>query len=462
MSAVDGSSSEMQEGSDTMKDVSLDDSEATASRNDSSNDQDNLTKQHIKQDSTDSYNTISSSSSSSSLQYAEASSGDVNAQTEQVPLDDTPAAPAEGEKEPSSSSRPTSLDNQFSSISLATTSKRTSMASHANNDEEKGDILDDVPVASSSVDATAVKQDDGTSSTHTSPPKRVSLAHPETPSSPTAHNSDSLLKKQLDAHSLPHEHQQQQQEGSNDDQRWRDSVADGTTASVMDTVALSDSRPSSQVFSPLANDFSASSFQEVEIPLDETPAPPIASTSASTALPSSFKVENSNTNAKHLSANDNKNGTDMARSVTRQSTASSTHNYDLIQQRAETHHQDLEGHPRRHRRTLRGSEDLRANFDKLREEMNTPAPESPTHSSPANGSGAPHDLQHQQQIDWDFWGEVMSDYEGIAKKRRKWPIQILASVLEADDFSWLCIQPETCQKLFKTEYRQHYAEWCGN
>ncbi|KAK9895924.1 RabGAP/TBC [Cystobasidium minutum MCA 4210] len=44
--------------------------------------------------------------------------------------------------------------------------------------------------------------------------------------------------------------------------------------------------------------------------------------------------------------------------------------------------------------------------------MSSPAPASPVESSPHKG--APHE---PQQIDWDFWGEVMSDYEGIAKTR---------------------------------------------
>ena len=341
---------------------------------------------HIKQDSVDSY---TSSSSSSSVQYAEADSGD---HTIEMP-DEAP-----------SHSRTPSLDNKFSSISLdstAPTSKSTSMTLDTSADAQKRDSMASNATASSVDKAGADGRDKPESPSEASSTKRVSLAHPETPSSPTNHAS--LLTKQLDAHA---------EDGhQNDNDRWRDSRVEGTTASAMDSVALSDSRPTSEVFSPLANDFS-SSFQEVEIPSGTTP--PIASTSSALPLDTSA-------NGKHLSTSASNN---MQRSPTRQSTASSTHNYDLIQQRAETHHADLEDHPKRHRRTLRGSQDLRANFEKLREEMASPSPPSPVNSSPPKG--APHEAP---QIDWDFWGEVMSDYEGIAKTRRECFLQEPFSLL---------------------------------
>lgn len=360
------------------KDHALTDDHDAAGGDAKDQDSENKATSHIKQDSVDSYNT--SSSSESSVQYAEADSGDLTAEV----ADEAP-----------SSSRTPSLDNKFASISLdstAPTSKSTSMTLDTSAEAQKRASTAS-NITASAVDTRAINEQDKLESPlDSSPKKRVSLAPPETPSSPN--HSESLLTKQLDAHSVD------TAAAENGNDRRRDSVDDGATGSALESVRLSDSRPTSEVFSPLANDFS-SSFQEVEMPSGTTP--PAASTSSGIPL-------DADTNGKHLSAS----GSNMQRSPTRQSTASSSHNYDLIQQRAETHHADLEDHPKRHRRTLRGSQDLRHNFEKLREEMNTPAPASPVHESPP--TGASHE---PQQIDWDFWGEVMSDYEGIAKTRRK-------------------------------------------
>jgi len=151
----------------------------------------------------------------------------------------------------------------------------------------------------------------------------------------------SLLKHQLDAYASAQTNEASVV--SQEAPRWRDSTAEGTVDSVMDSVELADSRPVSE---------SVSSVKSVNVPI---------SVSLSTQ-------PSSNTNGSNLGATDSS----MARSPTRQSTTSSSHNYDLIQQRAESHHAELEEHPKRWRRTLRASEDLRHNFEKLREELSSP------------------------------------------------------------------------------------------
>jgi len=193
----------------------------------------------------------------------------------------------------------------------------------------------------------------------------------------------SLLKHQLDAYASAQTNEASV--ASQEDPRWRDSTAEGTVDSVMDSVALSGSRPVSE---------SVSSVKSVIVPV---------SVSLSTQ-------PSSNTNGSNIEAT----GSSMARSPTRQSTTSSSHNYDLIQQRAESHHAELEEHPKRRRRTLRASEDLRHNFEKLREELTSPSPKSPAVDQPTMSQA-----QDSHTIDWDFWGEVVSDYEGVAKSRRR-------------------------------------------
>jgi hypothetical protein len=365
----------------------------TASTIDHGNDS---TGQHIKQDSVDSYNT---SSSSSSVDFKEANSGENSPERSDVTaLRDIEGTSTTTIKQDDSSTSP-SLENRLSGVSLGSSKaseNRTESASRDRNDSTSDKSVNRNSISSS---------------------RRVSLQQPETPSSPIPEehqssntNSDaSLLKKQLDETGVRAER---------DSENWRDSTAESSPL-AMDTIALSDSRPTSVTFSSLATNEN-SSFEGVEIPLDDaSTSAPEASTSAGTS------------NGKHLSANTNNTGevgsSEMGTTPTRQSTASSTHNYDLIQQRAENHHHDLEEHPKRRSRTLRGSEDLRASFDKLREELSgpnddAPKPDSPVREAPPlparkSKSGAP--AQDTNVIDWDFWGEVMSDYEGIAKTRRK-------------------------------------------
>lgn len=354
---------------------------------------------HIKQDSVDSYNT---SSSSSSVDFKEANSGEKTPeQADVTALRDTEGTSSTTIDQDDPSSSPTSLDKRLSRVSLgpskASGNEIDSASSIQNQESSRGDV-----------ESSSNKSEKRNS---TSSSRRVSLQQPETPSSPVAveyqsndtNNNDLLLKKQLDAHGVQEER---------DSEHWRDSTVNDTT-SPMDTVALSDSRPNSQTIPSVAADEN-SSLRDVDIPIDA----PAASTSAGTS------------NGQHLSAKNTSAGevesSEMGITPTRQSTASSTHNYDLIQQRAENHHHDLEEHPKRHRRTLRGSEDLRASFDKLREELSGPStdtkPDSPIREAPPlparkSASGAP--AQDTNVIDWDFWGEVMSDYEGIAKTRRK-------------------------------------------
>lgn len=423
--------------------------------------------------STSTLSSNSSSSSSSADMFTEAvdAGGGGEAPPDLSLNSNIPAPPAASATTYNSSS----LDDKLSTISLdansdhstAPTSKNTSLTSDAPSSQ---DYSNKHLEEEEEVEQELTTQAGDNHQHHHSRP--FSLQAPETPSSntTTSHlhkrnqqsNGDSLLKQQLDAYAQTSAKPLATNSSRNDDDdgRWRDSVADGTTASNMDSVALSDvdSRPSSILLSPLMVDQSNShlannnlgSFQEVDLPLTNNNSNSDTAANRAEAGPSGHTTTtttttNATANKSHLRhSHSTSNGSISSRSKlsnaagadldaelngpSRQSTASSSHNYDLIQQRAESHHAELEEHPRRHRRTLRGSEDLRANFEKLREEMNTPAPshlpDEPEDNAKESGKDATSTTtttaaQEAQAIDWDFWGEVMSDYEGVAKTRRE-------------------------------------------
>lgn len=346
---------------------------------------------HNKQNSVDSYNSISSSSSSSSVDFKEANSGGETLDADATQRGETTRDEKERESQEIQSQDHTSLEKRLSGVSLSSETSQIKMES-LDNATSNGNASIDGEASSGDVQNATV----GRNSTASSSSRRVSVQLPAEPSSPAAVANGSVSSARRD--SLSSEQLSQNgihlnTDSSEMDERSRTSMINDTDGSAMHIVSTSDSsRPTSEALTPA----------------------PVASTS---------------TDSKHLSANNAIASTEMNISPTRQSTASSTHNYDLIQQRAEHHHQDLEEHPKRHRRTLRGSEDLRANFEKLREELGgsaSPAPpvrDSPTHENQTVGkenSGAPSQSIDANGIDWDFWGEVMNDYEGIAKTRRKW------------------------------------------
>lgn len=388
----------------------------TAQSTDSGAITNNSTQNHMKQDSVDSYNTIvsSSSSSSSSVEFKEANSGGETAAQEGGEMtrnNNEEEEEEEGgglshkiEQKQSHEHNTTSIEKRLSNVSL--TSETTP------SDGGNASVLRDEEA--SSLDRTGDRASTAFSSSSSS--RRISLQPQDSATSSVVQaNGDSNNDAGV---SLPGERlsRQSAQPDNTDDESKRSSRINDLETSTMQSVVLSDlTRPTSEAL---------------------TPSAPTASTSTST----STDTDNNN---KHLSANDAISSTEMKISQTRQSTASSTHNYDLIQQRAEHHHQDLEEHPKRHKRTQRGSEDLRANFDKLREELQggagtaggssnsptsstavNPIRDSPTHDGLSAGKEdsdgtPPSRAVDANGIDWDFWGEVMNDYEGIAKTRRE-------------------------------------------
>ena len=194
-----------------------------------------------------------------------------------------------------------------------------------------------------------------------------SLAAPETPSE--------------SAPALPPRRTSGQADQSTGDAEWRDST--------LDTVALSEGIP----LSPISDSGSVvNRFQSVSF--DESEAGP--------SRPST------------TSQRDNR---DSRRLSVRSEKSSSGHNYDLIAQHAHSLEAELNGNPKRKRRSEMGSADLRASFAKLRDEAEHAAAEQ---GSSKRASASTETDEDGQPINWDLWGEIMSDYEGMAKERRAW------------------------------------------
>ena len=96
-------------------------------------------------------------------------------------------------------------------------------------------------------------------------------------------------------------------------------------------------------------------------------------------------------------------------------------NYSLISQHAQSLHDELELHPKRKRRSQMGSADLRASFLKLREEAegSEAGGQLLLREESNEGDESAAQAVAEGEVDWDFWGLVMSDYEGMAKTRRE-------------------------------------------
>ncbi|CAI2188118.1 1667_t:CDS:2, partial [Funneliformis geosporum] len=81
--------------------------------------------------------------------------------------------------------------------------------------------------------------------------------------------------------------------------------------------------------------------------------------------------------------------------VSMTSTGSTGSNYDLLLARLERENQMLQEDPKAKRMSLQGIADIKASFERVQHE--------------ANGG------QIDDDIDWDFWGQIISDYETVAR-----------------------------------------------
>lgn len=206
-------------------------------------------------------------------------------------------------------------------------------------------------------------------------------------------------------------------------QQWRDSVA---STSAMESIALSDSAPESAPMSPLSEQGSirASSVALANLEIDPEAGPSTPSLASagfagvSPALPPRRPLQSRQPHGVDYEQNGERNQPSHRPPVR---SVGSTDNYSLISHHAQSLHDELEQHPKRKRRSQMGSADLRASFLKLREEAEGSEASSQLllreESNEGDGPGTP--VAADGEVDWDFWGLVMSDYEGMAKTRRE-------------------------------------------
>ena len=244
-----------------------------------------------------------------------------------------------------------------------------------------------------------------------------SLATPETPSGSQSADSPG-------GRAAPRPASMASSSGASGSQQWRDSVA---STSAMESVALSDSAPGSEPLSPLSGQGSmrvpSVTLADLEIDPEAGPSTPSLPSAGpegvSPALPPRRPLQPRQSDGLEHEQSGQRNQPNHRPPVR---SDPSIDNYTLISQHAQSLHDELELHPKRKRRSQMGSADLRASFLKLREEAEGSDAGGQLllreeESTEGDESAAP--AVAEGEVDWDFWGLVMSDYEGMAKTRRE-------------------------------------------
>lgn len=308
------------------------------------------------------------------------------------------------------------------------------------------------------VDDTETKGEESKTPVDNEQHRPFSLAVPETPtSSIPARGPPPLPSRSLTSHSIIQASvQEEEEEGRRRLEERRDSIA---SSSAMSSVPLSGpNSPSSRSVVEDKEEFrdandtirmkgfsfpssSGSSNIESSVPLQ-----PTASTSSHTSLPPSSSHNNSSSSSTATTTNT----PSIPRPPIFQQNTSPV-DYDFMMARIESQNAQLEKDPKAKRRTKLGSVDLRASFQRRRGEVESGMLHHPhqhhmherqtssdlrdTTTIEDSGSGLETgqigreqasgpmedntDGDGESHIDWDFWGEIMTDYEGLAKSRRK-------------------------------------------
>lgn len=358
-------------------------------------------------------------STSSSQQARNASQGKVEEPELDKSKDDEPGSAGNGDgsvhdkdtSEPAADAGSGDQDEASSKLGselkpadeLETATNDTQDAANATEDSNEGDKAAVPAILSKSIEVPA----DAFVAAAAQETRPFSLAAPETPTATTSNLNAVRALEQADQSAQSAE--------------WRDST--------LDSVALSEGVP----LSPASDSGSiVTRFQSVSFTEPEA-GPSTPSTSHR------FSAANGDQNPRRLSV--------------RSEQAGSGHNYDLIAQHAQSLEAEKQDNPKRKRRSEMGSADLRASFAKLRDEAeHAKAAEEMSRRA----SASTETDETGQPINWDLWGEIMSDYEGMAKERRKshisYPWMPLTEVHLARGIDFL--QQKSCQKRYRTASRQ--------
>lgn len=211
----------------------------------------------------------------------------------------------------------------------------------------------------------------------------TSLPSPETPSKNThaLTDDDALLKQQETPRLSSH--------GS-----WRDSVA---TTSALDSVALTDT---SSIASPPTSPISASDFSFVAL---------------------AGVVEQATTNGHNVPSLALPEDDTASRSEQPSPSGVSSHDYDFLRHRADSTSVAMAEHlANGQRRSQIVDQEIRASFNRMKEDAQHYASEHDDSTVSAKDLGTSNDYANGiQAIDWDLWGNIMNDYEGMARNSRK-------------------------------------------
>jgi hypothetical protein len=255
--------------------------------------------------------------------------------------------------------------------SVASSDSFKEMAAEANDDAQSNS---ETPAGSANIDNDS---------------KRFSLPSPETPT--MAQNP----RSQISASPEPFQNGQ--------DTRWRDSVAEGTATSRLDSVALTDSCVPVLPSSPRSyrdslqgiTNSARSAGDDEEVP-EAGPSTPRFST--------------------RMQQTQSDEALRPASSLSTSSATSQSSTYGLFRQRVQSQMSELDEDPTAKRKSVLGKQDLQANFERMKEEADHEGKDEDGRQAGNISQDADGNRQHA--IDWDFWGDVMADYELMAKTRR--------------------------------------------
>lgn len=265
----------------------------------------------------------------------------------------------------------------LASATDSSSSRNTSVASS----ESLKEIATEDNDAHNSIETSATSAGNDDSS------KRFSLPSPETPT--------------LAQHSRSQNRASPESYQNGQDTRWRDSDAEGTSTSRLDSIALTES-------SIPPSPSSSGSYRDSNQKIDSLTVNDRDDDELPEAGPSTPRLST------HTHMRQSDEALRPSSSLSTSSATSQSSTYGLFRQRVQSQMSELDYDPTAKRKSVRGKQDLRANFERMKEEADQDGQEGRQEGALEEDAGG----SRQPVIDWDFWGDVMADYELMAKTRR--------------------------------------------